>query len=430
MTPPFRPRIIPAMFALYEALLLLAFLVLLPLFAVVGFLRGKYWPNFRERLGFHRGPGESFDIWIQAVSVGEVAVARALANQLREGRPDLRMLITTTTITGQSLANRLFPEATVTYFPFDFTPSVHRFLQRYRTRMYVAVETEIWPNTARICSRSGARIAIVNGRISDRSFRRYRAIRWILRRIFVLYDVILVRSGADRERFVAIGAPAERVEVTGNLKFDQDVAGENVPSIAADMLALAAGRPIFIAGSTMEGEDEAILPHLPKLIAQGCFVVIAPRKPQRFEIVGGHLATSGLRCIRRSEIGEGFTGEADLLLLDSIGELSRLYRHASAAFVGGSLVPNGGHNPIEPVSGGAPVAFGPHMSNFREIAETFLAEEAAVEVRDATELMAFVSRMIGDEDARQGQIERGQRVIRENRGASRRTAGRLLELLE
>lgn len=417
------------MFALYEALLLLAFLVLLPLFAVVGFLRGKYWPNFRERLGFHRGEAESFDIWIQAVSVGEVAVARALVNQLSARRPELRMLITTTTITGQALANRLFPEATVTYFPFDFTPSVHRFLQRYRTRMYVAIETEIWPNTARICSQSGARLAIVNGRISDRSFRRYRSIRWILRRIFVLYDVILVRSGADRDRFVAIGAPADRVEVTGNLKFDQDSKGENVPSIAADMQQLAAGRPIFIAGSTMEGEDEAILRHLPRLIAQGCFVVIAPRKPQRFEIVAGLLATSGLRWIRRSEIGPGSTGEADLLLLDSIGELSRLYRHASAAFVGGSLIPNGGHNPIEPVSGGAPVAFGPHMSNFREIAETFLTEEGAVEVRDAEELMAFVSRMMTDEAARQRQIERGQAVIRENRGASGRTAGRLLELL-
>lgn len=430
MTPERLASIIRPMFALYEGLLWAVSLALLPVFAILGFLRGKYWPNFRERFGFHKGPAESFDVWIQAVSVGEAAVARALVDQLRARRPGLRILVTTTTITGQALATRLFPEETVTYFPFDFSRSVSRFLDRYQSRMYVSIETEIWPNIARICSRYGVRLAIVNGRISDRSFRRYRSIRAILRRIFRFYDTILVRSEADRERFIAIGAPSQRVEVTGNLKFDQNLRPDTPPPIAETVLRCAAGRPIFIAGSTMEGEDEALLPLLPALIERGCFVLIAPRKPQRFEIVAALLATSDLRWLRRSEIDGAPAKEADLILLDSIGELSRLYRYAAAAFVGGSLVPNGGHNPIEPVAAGAPVAFGPHMSNFREIAETFLEEGAAVEVADAGELVAFVERMIEDGQAREEQIRNGSAVVDSNRGAASRSAERLLELLD
>lgn len=417
------------MFALYEALLWAGFLLLLPWFAVVGFLKGKYWASFPARLGSYRSRATEHDVWVQAVSVGEVAAAKSLIERLRERRPDLRIAITTTTGTGQAMARRLFPNDTVTYFPFDFSFAVRRFLAHHEPRLYVAVETEIWPNAARLARGRGMRVAIVNGRLSDRSFRRYRRFRGLLSRIFAFYDEVMVRSEADRERYVAIGAVPERIFVTGNLKFDLDAMTNEAPEIAPELLRLAAGRPIFVAGSTMEGEDEAILPHLARLVAKGCFVVLAPRKPDRFEIVAGLLATSGIRWARRSEVPRSAVETADLLLLDSIGELARIYHYAAAAFVGGSIVTTGGHNPIEPASAGTPVAFGPHMSNFREIAETFLAAGGAVQVENAAQLIAFVETMIADPAAREELAARGRAVVETNRGAAALTADRLLRLL-
>jgi 3-deoxy-D-manno-octulosonic-acid transferase len=417
------------MFALYEALLWGAFLLLLPWFAVVGFLKGKYWASFPERFGSYRGRGEGHDIWIQAVSVGEVAAAKSLVERLREMRPDLRMVVTTTTATGQAMARRLFPNDTVAYFPFDFSFTVTRFLDHHAPRLYVAVETEIWPNAARLSKNRGVRVVIVNGRLSDRSFRRYRRFRPLLRRVLALYDEVMVRSDADSAKYAAIGADASRIAVTGNLKFDLDAMTAQEPEIAGELRRLAAGRPIFVAGSTVEGEDEVILPHLPRLLAKGCFVVIAPRKPERFEIVAGLLETSGIKWARRSEMDREPPAAADLLLLDSIGELARLYQYAAAAFVGGSLVPTGGHNPIEPASAGTPVAFGPHMSNFREIAETFLAAGGAEEVANAAQLIAFVEKMMVDAEGRAALAAKGLAVVEANRGAARATAARLLRLL-
>lgn len=417
------------MFALYQALLWAAFLLLLPWFAVVGFLKGKYWASFPARLGSYRGRAEAHDVWVQAVSVGEVAAAKSLVERLRETRRELRVVVTTTTATGQAMARRLFPNDTVTYFPFDFSFSVRRFLNHHEPRLYVAIETEIWPNAARLARERGLRVAIVNGRLSDRSFRRYRRFRRLLVRIFSFYDELMVRAEPDRERYAAIGADPARIHVTGNLKFDLDAMTSEPPEIAPELLRLAAGRPVFVAGSTVEGEDEALLPHIPRLIAKGCFVVLAPRKPERFEIVAGLLATSGIRWARRSEMASVPVEAADLLLLDSIGELARIYQFATAAFVGGSIAPMGGHNPIEPASAGTPVAFGPHMSNFREIAETFLTAAGAVEVANAAQLIAFVEKMMVDAAARESLAASGRRVVETNRGAARASADRLARLL-
>lgn len=417
------------MFALYEALLWGGFLLLLPWFAIVGFLKGKYWASFPARLGSYRGRGGEHDLWVQAVSVGEVAAAKSLVERLRQSKAGLRVVVTTTTATGQAMARRLFPNDTVTYFPFDFSFSVRRFLDHHTPRLYVAVETEIWPNAARISRGRGMRVAIVNGRLSDRSYRRYRRFRRLLARVFEFYDELMVRSEADRERYAAIGADPARIFVTGNLKFDLDAVSAEAPEIAPELRRLARGRPIFVAGSTMEGEDEALLPHLPRLVAKGCFVVLAPRKPDRFEIVAGLLAASGIRWARRSEIAREPVDSADLLLLDSIGELARIYQYAAASFVGGSIVPTGGHNPIEPASAGTPVAFGPHMSNFREIAETFLDRGGAVQVANAAQVIAFVETMVADPGAREDLAAKGRSVVETNRGAAQLTADRLVRLL-
>jgi 3-deoxy-D-manno-octulosonic-acid transferase len=364
-----------------------------------------------------------------------------VAEILRQ-RPSTSMVFTTTTITGQAQARRLFPEATVTYFPFDFAFAVRRFLDHHRPRVFATMETEIWPNVTRLSRARGLRMVLANGRISDRSFPRYRFFRRIVGSVLKKYDRILAREETDRERFVAIGAPQEIVEVSGNVKFDYEP--DHSPlEIAPQLESLIGNRKVLVLGSTMEGEDEALLPELERLLAEhNAFVVIAPRKPERFEQVAGLLQTSSFRFVRRSELG-GAAGSqpadssgglrahrsTDILLLDTLGELAKMYRYATAAFIGGTLVPIGGHNPIEPAAAGVPVCFGPSMSNFREIAQVFLRNEAAIEVKSAAEVIDFAARMFDDAELQRAWGECARQTVLQNRGASERTARRIVELL-
>jgi 3-deoxy-D-manno-octulosonic-acid transferase len=408
------------MFVVYEVLLYLVFIVSAPFFLLAGILRGKYLSNFPERMGFYRSPRTAHDLWIHAVSVGETLAAKPVIDRILAMRPGTSLVFTTTTITGQAQAKRLYPHATVTYFPFDFAFAVKRFLTHHQPRAFTTFETEIWPNATRLARARGVRLMLANGRISDRSFPRYRAFRPIVAGVLRTYDRILAREDLDRQRFVAIGAPAEVVEVSGNVKFDY--APDEAP-LDFDIERLIAGRKMLVFGSTMEGEDEALLPLIETL--RDVFVVIAPRKPERFEVVATLLSTTPLRWTRRSQL----TSPADVLLLDSFGELARVYRFATAAFVGGSIAPFGGHNPIEPAAGGVPVCFGRSMSNFREIAATFLRNGAAVETPEAEEVIAFMRRMLVDSGAQRSLGERARATVEQNRGASERTARRIVELL-
>ena len=415
------------MFVLYEVLLYLVFVLALPFFLITGLLRGKYLANFPERIGFYRSPAASHDLWIHAVSVGETLASRPVVDEVLRRRPGTSIVFTTTTLTGQAQARRLFPEATITYFPFDFSASVRRFLDHHRPRLFAAMETEIWPNVTRLSRARGLRLLLANGRLSDRSFPRYRIFRPIVRRILRHYDRVLVRDEEDRKRFIAIGAPAEAVETTGNVKFDFTVDEKPLP-IRAQVESLIAGRRVLILGSTREGEEELILPLLkPFIETHNAFVIVAPRKPERFDVVAGLLTMPFVRRSSLTENGERRTANA--LLLDSVGELTRIYPFATAAFVGGSLVPTGGHNPIEPAAAGVPVCFGPHMTNFREIASTFLENGAAVEVRSPEELFAFAARMFDDPAARAAYGARARKTVQQNRGAAARTAERIVELL-
>ncbi len=420
------------MFRLYEVLLYLAFMIAFPWFLIVGVLRGKYLTNFGPRFGFYKGAPERHDLWLHAVSVGEVLAARPILQRVRNARPDTTVVVTTTTISGQTLARNLFPDATVTYFPFDFSFAVSRFLDRYAPAAFANMETEIWPNVSRLSGQRGVRMLLANGRISDNSLNHYRPFRRLLARVLSFYSVILARDPVDRERFIAIGAPPDRVEVSGNVKFDLETQTRPL-AIRAELDKLICGRKVFVAGSTVEGEDELLMARLPALISElGCFVILAPRKPERFELVAGLLAASPIRSVRRTELGSAAASaglQVDLLLLDSIGELAATYELASAAFVGGSLVVSGGHNPIEPAAAGVPVCFGPHMTNFREIAASFVGEEAAVEVEDVDELVAFVRRMLTDEEANRGFALRARMTVERNRGAADLTARRILDLL-
>jgi 3-deoxy-D-manno-octulosonic-acid transferase len=384
--------------------------------------------NFPARMGFYKHRAEPHDLWIHAVSVGEALAARPVVLEILEQRPETSIVFTTTTLTGQAQARRLYPEATVTYFPFDFAFAVRRFLTQHQPRVFATMETEIWPNVTRIARQRGMKLILANGRISDRSLPRYRAFRAIVGSVLRKYDRILAREEEDRARFVAIGAAPESVEVSGNVKFDFEP--ESGPlEIGPRLEQLIADRHVLVLGSTMEGEDEAFLPELERLLAEhDAFVVIAPRKPERFELVAGLLATSPLRFVRRSEL-ESFSGEADVLLLDTFGELARIYRYARVAFVGGTLVPRGGHNPIEPAAAGVPVCFGPSMTNFREIAQVFLRNEAAMEVQSAADAIDFAGAMFDNAAMRNAWGERGRQTVLQNRGASERTARRIVELL-
>jgi 3-deoxy-D-manno-octulosonic-acid transferase len=415
------------MWLVYEVLLYLAFVLALPVYLVLGVLRGKYLANFPARMGVYRTASAPHDLWIHAVSVGEALAARTVVNEILERRPETRIVFTTTTITGQAQARRLFPHATVTYFPFDFSWSVRRFLDHHAPRVFATMETEIWPNVTRLARARGMRLILANGRISDRSFPRYRAFRVVVAGVLRRYDRVLAREETDRKRFIAIGAPEAIVETSGNVKFDYSA--DEAPLDAAPQLAtLIANRPVIVLGSTMEGEDEALLPELERFVrARKAFAVIAPRKPERFDLVHGLLTTSSLRTIRRSELAEA--GDADVLLLDTFGELARVYRLASLAFIGGSLVPTGGHNPIEAAAAGVPVCFGPHMSNFREIARVFLRDGGALEVRSAADVFALAERLLDDQASRTDMGARAKATVESNRGASARTAERIVGLL-
>jgi 3-deoxy-D-manno-octulosonic-acid transferase len=405
------------MFFVYEVLLYLVFILSLPVFLV---LRGRSLSNVPERLGIYRTPARSHDLWLHAVSVGETIAARPVMAAIERMRPQTSVVITTTTVTGQTQAKQLFPNATVTYFPFDFSFSVRRFLDHHRPRAFATMETEIWPNVLRIAKSRSMRLLLANGRLSDRSFPRYRLARLLLRRVLRFYDRILAREELDRERFIAVGAPQELVETSGNVKFDYQPDESPLP-IASQLESLIAGRPVFVLGSLLEGEDEMFVPLLGEL--KDVFVILAPRRPDRFDAVAGML--SGLRFVRRTALGSA----ADILLLDTIGELARIYRCATVAFVGGSLIPAGGHNPIEPAAAGVPVCFGPSMSNFREIATVLLRDGAAKEVASAKEAIDFARQMIAADSARKSMGDRARQTVAENRGASERTARRIVELL-
>lgn len=417
------------MYVLYEVLLYLVLLIALPWFVLTGVLRGKYVVNFPARAGWFRHRAEAHDLWIHAVSVGETLAAKPVVDEILRQRPGTSIVFTTTTLTGQAQARRLYPDATVTYFPFDFAFSVRRFLDHHRPRAFATMETEIWPNVSRISQQRGVRMLLANGRISDRSYPRYRAFRRVVAALLRKYDRILAREATDRDRFIELGAPQNIVEVTGNVKFDYQP-DETPLEIAPQLEALIAGRPVLVLGSTMAGEDEELLPEVEALLAQhNVFVVIAPRKPERFEMVAGLLSTTALRFVRRSELAGNDLPSTDVLLLDTFGELARIYRYATAAFIGGTLVETGGHNPIEAAAAGVPVCFGPSMSNFREIAQLFLRNEAAAEVRSAAEAIEFATRMIEQPDLQRAWGERARTTVLHNRGASERTARRIVEIM-
>lgn len=419
------------MYALYTGLIVLFALAVSPWLVYQALRYRKYVGSLSQRLGYlpvsFNIDAES-SIWIHAVSVGELLTARPLIAALREKHPALRIFLSTTTMSAQQLARRNPLDVDgVFYFPFDLGFVVRRTLDLVKPRLFLMMETEIWPNLLRECRRRGVRTAIVNGRLSARSFPRYRLARGFFRHVLADIDRFCVQSAESRRRFVEIGAPADRVTVTGSLKFDSlEPASAGQARSRERVLRyfrFAPVRPVWVAGSTMKGEEAIVLRVFRRLKASQptAVLVLAPRHPERFDDVVAMAQQEGFRTVRRSELPIDVEPRADVVVLDTIGELAAVYQVGTLVFVGGSLVPTGGHNILEPAVFGRPVVFGPHMHNFAEIAAAFVAADAGVQVASDGAFEDEVLALMADPVRRARLGAAGRALVEANRGAKAKT---------
>ena len=421
------------MYLFYSFLLTLAFLGGLPFFLYRGLRTGKYWPSLRERLGFlpaSLNADGTPSIWVHAVSVGEVIATRPILPLLRERFANTPIFVSVTTLTGRQVAERQLRKADgIFYCPFDWAWIVRRVVRRVRPRALLLVDTEIWPHLIRTCHDAGAVTMLVNGRISDASYPRYRMIRPFMRRFLQEIDSFCMQSPRYRERIIDLGAESKRVESVGSLKFDADVADQGQPSAAAQLIPI--GRPVIVVGSTLAPEEEILIETFGELRKEysDLFLIVAPRHPDRFDEVAALASSFGWNVVRRSAL-DAPAVEADVMILDTMGELASVYARADIVFVGGSLATWGGHNLVEPAIVGKPIVFGPHMSNFKEMARLFLEAEAAIQVNGREELTGALAELMKLPDRRVMLGQNARELVRANRGAGRRTveiAHRLME---
>ncbi len=402
------------MLRIYSLVLRLGLIVLSPFLL----LRSRrYWPSLSDRLGYLKIPQLQGAIWLHAVSVGEVKAVEKLIERIRERFPDRPLVISTTTPTGQQLAREKRGVAAHTfYFPIDLRGPVKRALDRVRPSLVIIAETEIWPTFMSDCRRRGIPVMMINGRISDKSLPRYRAVRRWIAPVLADYAVLGMQSESDSERIIAIGAEAKRVEVFGNLKYDVTPSARVLDPKLIALLRVA--QPLWIAASTMPGEDELVLDAYQTLRQShpALKLMIAPRHPERGEAIAGLVKAIGLTFARRSIRLE----DADVLILDTVGELAAAFEFAVVVFMGGSLVPRGGHNILEPARFSKPVIFGPHMENFRDMARAFLSTDAAIQISSPDKLASAILRVLNDADLASRLGRNANRVVMENTGATER----------
>lgn len=414
---------------LYSIVLAAGLLVLSPALLLRDGAEGRYRRHGRERLGRLAAMDREGTIWVHAVSVGEALAVERLIGELRTAFPGRPVVLSVTTAAARRVAAGRIPADRIFYFPLDFRFSTRRALAAIRPALVVVAETEIWPRFLREARKAGARVVFVNGRISSRSFSRYRCVRPLLSGTLARVDGWLMQTETDAERARDLGAASHRVVAAGNLKFDLEPREDRalLRQLTGHFRA-AKVETVWVAGSTMEGEEEMLLgvfaqvrQHFPATL-----LVLAPRHPQRFEAVAKLVAASGLPWTRRAQLEREGVRAGGVWLLDSLGELAGLYRLADVAFIGGSLAPHGGHNLLEPAYFGAPVVFGPSMHNFASIAEEFLAARAAFRADSGAELERIVLRLLGDDQLRAATGQAGRAVLESRAGATRR----ILEFLK
>jgi len=388
------------MYALYSVLLRLGLLAYMPAF-LARRRRAGYGHDLAQRFG-RLGDGLPTEprCWVHAVSVGESAAAVPLVEAIHRRWPELGIVVSTITPTGARIvADRLAGTAAHRYFPLDLPGPVRRALEAARPRFFVAIETELWPNFLRALARRRIPSMIANGRISDRSFRRYVRVRWLMRRVLADVSVFAMQSEEDARRIVALGAPPSRVVVTGNLKSDLVPEAEPADAAWRERLGLGATDRLWIAGSTHRGEEAIVLDVFLRARARcpRLSLLVAPRHPERAAEVEDLIRERGLTPARRSRLPAGRAPGA-VVILDTVGELAALYGLAEVVFVGGSLVPIGGHNLLEPAMQGKPVLYGPHTSNFREGAERLQRSGGGIVVKDGLELERELSLLLQDHE--------------------------------
>ena len=435
------------MYFIYSLLLGLAFLILLPRFLVDAVRHGKYVAGFRERLG-SLSPLKSNGrpvIWIHCVSVGETQAARPLVRGLRERFPHHLIAISTITLTGQTLAHEAFKTdaAKVFYFPFDWRWVVRRTLKAINPDAVLIMETELWPGFLRECKEQRISVAIVNGRLSEKSFRRYRLIRPFMKRVLSSLRLAIMQTEADADRLRALGMDAVKTLVAGNLKFEAGTMPTNELLTAEFRERFKLNdSDLILAASTHASEEVIILNSFRQVVSSSKSrteskprLMIAPRHPERFTEVADLLKTSGLRWVKRTWPADASDGEAEVVLLDSIGELNSIYPLATIVFVGGSIANRGGHNILEPAALGASVITGPHTYNFQSIVQTFVEAGAIIQLRTMSdsaamvELANVISELLADPARRRELGELAQSLVNKNHGATARTLESLNSIL-
>lgn len=406
------------MYFVYSLILTLGFLLMLPLFLL---RREKYASGFRQRLGDH--PSFKHDdrqvIWLHCVSVGETNAARPLVERLLTEFPRHRLVVSTTTKTGQDIAGKIFAGKAdaITYFPFDWKFSVRRALAAFRPSLVLLMETEIWPRFIREAKLSGAKIAIVNGRLSKRSFERYRRVGSFVRRVLADVDLAAMQDEHDAKRIIDLGIEPGKVTVTGNLKFEQSAspADGRLTEYFRNRFAISSARPLIIAASTHQPEEEYLIESLEGELGHSCRLMIAPRHPERFDAVEKLVLESPYSLARRSSPESDIDHAADVILLDSIGELREAYPLADVVFVGGSLIPHGGQSMLEPAFEGKAIVTGPYTANFESVVTEFLENDAIVQTPEAAAELEIVERL---SEALTGLIEDPRRRAELGRNAA------------
>ena len=426
------------MYIAYSLLLGCGLLLSLPWWIFQMLRSGKYRTGLSERLGMVPAriaeaarPGS---VWIHAVSVGEVLAILQLLRQFQQASGETPIFVSTTTVTGQYLARGRFGENKAFFLPIDFGFAIRPYLNRLQPGLLILAETEFWPNLLHLAKKRGASIAVVNARVSDRSFPRYRRFRWFFSRLLSNIDLFLAQTEEDARRLVAIGAPADRVQVSGNLKFDVPPSSAGALNAAGALnndlrKAIPRGAPIIVCGSTADGEEIVLLNAFQDVLEQhpSAVMILAPRHPERFDKVASLISTLNLPLVRRTSWNASRPVSCGVFLLDSVGELASVYALADIAFVGGSLLPVGGHNILEPAQHGVAIMTGPHTFNFREIIRIFI-ENDALRVVESENVSEQFLELLQDEPTRKSLGSRARGLFTRYSGATQKTLQALYPL--
>jgi 3-deoxy-D-manno-octulosonic-acid transferase len=417
------------MYLAYSLLLTLGLVVLIPHFLFQALAHGKYIAGLRQRLGAVPQLDGKPVIWLHCVSVGETQAARPLAQRLKQAFPHHALVVSTVTLTGQTLARDVFRDQaeSVFYFPFDWRWSTRRALKAINPAAVLIMETELWPNFLRECKARRIPVALVNGRISRQSYRRYKMIKFFLRRVLSCLSVAVMQSETDAERLLSLGMAREKLFTAGNLKFDSEVAGElsGRTEELRQRFGLRSGAPLILAASTHSPEEELMLESIRQLRTKhGVRLMIAPRRPERFNEVAALIQKSGLSWARKTNPPQPEDADADVILLDTIGELRATYSLADVVFVGGSIVDKGGHNVLEPAAAGAAVVTGAHTHNFHAVVDLMVKAGAIMQlpaVITTEEITNVFSNLLASPGDRDALGRRAKQLVTDNQGATDKT---------